>query len=84
MYNIIFSRFCSTIFVVEKQQILHILSVFVALVFQHVKCMRRSILSIVNYLVPPHFYALSHKQQYFHKKNIIHKMCVMISPTTFV
>jgi len=46
---------------VEKLQVLHILSVSVALVFQHAKRMRRIILSCVASLALPHFSTFSHK-----------------------
>jgi hypothetical protein len=39
MYNIALRYICVTIVAMEKQQVIHILSVSVALVIQHVQCM---------------------------------------------
>jgi hypothetical protein len=61
--------------------------VYVALVIQHIKRMRRIILSSVVCLDPPYFSTLSHKRQDFRAGGggvIEHKMCVLISSTTFV
>jgi hypothetical protein len=51
--------------------------VFVAVVIQHVKRMRRLILSTMAYLTPPYFSTLSHAGTIFgRKKKVIEvKMC---------
>ena len=54
--------------------------VCVAFVIQHVKLMRRIILSSAVCLTPPYFPTLFHKRHDFRgKKNVIeHKTCVLI------
>jgi hypothetical protein len=58
--------------------------VFVALVIQHAKRMRRVILSSVAGLVLPYFSTLSHVRYDLRKKVTEHKMCVLIFSTNFV
>ena len=65
----ILRRFRVTIVAVDKQEVLHILSVCVALFFQHARCMRHIILSSAASLAPPYFSALSHKRHDFRKKS---------------
>jgi hypothetical protein len=55
-------------FAVEKQWVLNILCVSVALVIQHAKCMRRIILSSVAWTDITHFSTSSHKQHNFQEK----------------
>jgi hypothetical protein len=78
MFNVTFRHVRATIRIVEKQQLLYIMSVFVALVIQHAKRLRRVKSSSV--MCP----ALQYSSHYllndmFFKKNILNiKMCQSI------
>jgi hypothetical protein len=63
----------------EKQLVLHILrGVFVALVTQHAKRMRRIILSSVTSQPLPYFSTLSHYRHDFREQKLNIKICVLI------
>jgi len=66
-----------------KKLLLHILSVSVALGIQHAMRMRHILSSVASPAVQ-YFSKLSHKGRIKKKKVIEHKMCVLISFTTFV
>jgi hypothetical protein len=84
-YTVIWRRVRVTIFAEEEQELLtYSECVSVALVIQHVKRMRRIILSSVACLALPHFSTLSHKRLDFRENVIENKMCVLIFTTTFV
>jgi hypothetical protein len=53
---------------VEKQEVLHILCVFVALVIRHEKCMRRTVLSSVAHPALPHFSTLPYTRHNFRER----------------
>ena len=59
---------------------------FVALVIEYAKHMRRIILSSVACLAPPYLSTLSHNRHDFRKKKKVteHKMCLLISSITFI
>jgi hypothetical protein len=57
---------------------------FVACLIQHVKCMRRVMLSFVACPDVPYFSTLYHKGTILGKNVIGHKMCVLIFSTTFL
>jgi hypothetical protein len=59
-YNIIVRGICKPLLGVEKQRLLYILSVSVALVIQHAKCMQHILLSSVACPALPYFSTLSH------------------------
>jgi hypothetical protein len=66
-----------TIFAVEKQPVLNILSACIrVLVIRHAKCMRRVILSSVTCLALPHLTAVSYKRRDFLDGVIERKICV--------
>jgi hypothetical protein len=73
-----------TIVVMEKEEALHILSVCLWPIIQHVKHMHRIILSSMAYLPRSNFSTLSHKRHNLGEKVIEHKMLVSIFSTTFV
>ena len=88
-YNVTMGRVRVTIVAVEKQCILHILCVcvcvFVALVNQHVTCMRRVLLSPVAWHALQYFTTLTQTRRYFRGKKVTEiKMCVWIFSTTSV
>ena len=60
--------------------------VSVSLAIQHAMVIRRIILSCVAFAALPHCSTLSDKRghEFQGEKNIEHKMCVLILPTTFV
>ena len=58
--------------------------VHAALLIQHATRMRHIMKSFVASLAPPYFWTLSHKRHDFRKNVIEHKMCVLVSSTTFV
>jgi hypothetical protein len=58
--------------------------VFVALVIQHAKRMRRVILTSVASPALQHFSTLSHKRHDFRKSVVEHTMCVLIFSTAVV
>jgi len=82
MYIITLRHYGATIDALEKQLVLHILSVFVALSIQHEMCMRRIVICglprlygiFLHYLIPAGFW----------KEVFEHKMCVLIFSKTSV
>ena len=88
-YNETKRRVRVTTVAVEKQEVLHILSVYVcvcscvALVTQHAMRLGHIILPSVAGLVLPYFPSLSNKRHGFSKRCIKHKMCVLVFFTTF-
>ena len=61
-----------------------VLFVSVALFVQHAKRMCRIILPSVACRTVPYFFILSHKRHDSRKKNIEHKICVLIFSTHFL
>jgi hypothetical protein len=65
-----------TIIAVEKQKVLHILNMFIALGIKNAVLMRRIILSSVACLDMPCFSASFHKRYVFSEKEVVeHNMC---------
>jgi len=81
--NITLRRVSVTIVAVEKQYVLHVPIVSVALVIHHAKPMGRIQLPVTS-LALPHFSTLSHKRHDFRENFTGNKMCVLIFSTTFV
>jgi hypothetical protein len=75
-YDVTLGRFCVAIGAVEERRLFHILSVFVALITQHAKRMRRIELSFVACPTVPYLLTLSHKRHCIRKNIIEHKMFV--------
>ena len=75
-YNVILRCFRVPIVAVGKQEVLRILSLFVALVIRHAKRMLRIILSSVLYRVLPYFSILSHKRHDFWGGKMFNVKCV--------
>ena len=67
-YNVTLRRVSVKTVAVKKQYVLHVLSVFVALVIQHAKRKRRIILPSVVWPDLPYISTLSHKRYDFRKK----------------
>ena len=78
-----FRRFCVNILKVDKQKLLRILSVFVALGVQHAMHMRRIILLSVASMAPRYFSTFSHKRHDFRKKKLLNIQCVFNLPYNF-
>ena len=71
----------ATTVAVEKQQVLHILSVFVAFSIQHAMRMPLIICGLSGYTV---FFHISHKRHDCWEKQSLNMKCVSIFSTTFV
>ena len=76
--NVTLGRAGVTTVTPEKQEILHVLSVSVALVIRHAKRMPRITMSFVTYMALPYFSTSSHKRHGFRVKVAEHKMRVLI------
>jgi len=85
MYDVTLRCVRATIVAVENPQVTHSECMFIALGITHTMRMHRVILLSVSCPDLQYFSTLSHKRHEFRKKkNIEHKMCVLISTTTFV
>jgi hypothetical protein len=80
--DVILRNFRETIVAIQKKEVLHILSVSVALVIQHAKRMRRILLSTVTFLALPYFSIFFHKRHGFWENFIEHRMCAFILSAT--
>ena len=82
-YDVTLRRGHVTNFAIDKQSVLHTMCVSVALVIQHVKRMRRVILSSVASPALQYFSTLSHKRHDFRGVGkLLNIKCVLISSTT--
>jgi hypothetical protein len=72
-----------TIVAVEKHYVTYFECVFLALIIQHAKRMRRIILLSVTSLALPYFYTLTHEWHILGKKIIERKMCLYICTRIF-
>ena len=68
-YNVGLRGVHATIVPVEKQLVLHILIMFVALNIQHAMRMCRVILSSVAYSILPNVSTLSHKRHHYREQS---------------
>jgi hypothetical protein len=73
-----------TIVAVQKKEVLHIRSVSAALVIQYAKRMHRIIFSSVASLAVPYISRIISLTNDFREMIVEHKMCVLVSSTTFV
>ena len=76
-HNVIWRRFRLTTVAMEKQEVLHIVSVSVTLVIQHATRMRHIILSVAC-VAPQHFSTLCHKRHDFSGEKLLNIKCVLI------
>jgi hypothetical protein len=81
--NVTLRRVLVTVVTVEKKYVVHTLCVYVALVIQHAKRVRRIILSSVACPALSYFSTLCYKGRDF-RKNVLNVKFVLIFSTTFV